>query len=123
MGHTISLVGHIARVTTRETKEGGTAASFSVATNRYWTTEEGRQQETTWFRCTCFGRQAEKLASLLNRGDMVRVQGRLMPDPDTGTPRIWITKSGEHRANYEVRVMECELLSRGGSNARKKVEV
>jgi len=110
MTHKVELEGHVAKVVTRELQSGGMAMSMSVATNRYWTDPRGQERkETTWFRCTAFNRQAVDIAAKVDKGDHVRVVGRFMPSPETGTPKIWKAADGDYRANYELKILEFEL--------------
>lgn len=121
MTHKITLEGHVARVVTRDLANGGTAMSMSVATNRYWRSKRGEElKETTWFRCTTFNKRAVEIAAQVGKGDRVKVVGRLMPDSETGTPKIWKTPGGEYRANYEVRILEFELKEKKKSEQGTK---
>ena len=53
-------------------------ASFTVATNRVWTDEQGETQESAEFHhVVVFGRQAEASAQYLKKGQLVLVEGRL----------------------------------------------
>lgn len=121
MSHTVELEGHVARVVTRDLANGGIAMSMSVATNRYWRNPSGdEQKETTWFRCTAFNKQAEGIAAVVGKGDLVYVRGRLMPDQETGTPKIWKAANGDYRANYEVKILEFELKEKKKHEQRAK---
>ncbi|MDT7885338.1 MAG: single-stranded DNA-binding protein, partial [Thermoflexus sp.] len=59
--------------------------------------------ETIWFRVSVFGRQAEIAHQCLQKGRAVLVEGRLRPDPETGSPRIFRRSDGTAGASYEVR--------------------
>ncbi len=109
MGHIVVLTGHVGSVTSREIRgKSRIATSFSVATNRYYTKNGRKEQETTWFRCTAFGAMAEVARDRIEKGMVVFVRGELMPDAVTGTPKIWQTPEGQYRANYEIKVLEFE---------------
>ncbi|MDP3881129.1 MAG: single-stranded DNA-binding protein, partial [bacterium] len=43
----------------RSTKSGQSVAAFSLATNRYWTKEGERQEETEFHNIVVWGKQAE----------------------------------------------------------------
>lgn len=103
MYQTIIVVGNLGRdPEMRYTPNGQAVTNFSVATNRNYTTSDGNQvKETTWFRITTWGKNAENCNQYLKKGSRVLVEGRLNPDSETGGPRIWEGKSGP-RASFEV---------------------
>lgn len=69
---------------------GQPVTTLSVATNRRYNGQNGQPvKETTWFRVTVWGKQAESCNEFLHKGSKVLVEGRLTPDPDTGGPHIW----------------------------------
>lgn len=84
--------------------DGTAVTNFSVATNRRWNDQRTGQQvdETTWFRVSVWGRQAETTNQYLSKGRQVLVEGRMRPDPETGGPRIWTGQDGVSRASYEM---------------------
>ncbi len=85
--------------------DGTAVTNFSVATNRRWTdraTGEPRD-ETTWFRVSVWGRQAETANEYLSKGRQVLVEGRLNSDPQTGGPRLFTRQDGSVGASYELR--------------------
>ncbi|HKJ26266.1 MAG TPA: single-stranded DNA-binding protein [Anaerolineales bacterium] len=82
---------------------GQAVTNFSIATNRQYTASNGeRVKETTWFRITAWGRQAETCNEYLRQGSQVLVEGRLNPDRETGGPRIWNRQDGTPGASYEI---------------------
>jgi single-strand DNA-binding protein len=104
----------------RYTPNGTPVTHFSVAANRRWTDAQGQaQEETTWFRVSVFGRQAEACAQYLNKGRLVLVEGSLRPDPQTGGPRVWTGNDGVARASYEVTARTVRFLgsARGEATA------
>ena len=61
-----------------------------MACNRKYTGADGQAvKETTWYKVSVFGRQAEACAQYLKKGSGVLVEGRLQPDKSTGGPRVW----------------------------------
>lgn len=88
----------------RYMSDGTAVTNFSVATNRRWTNRGSgdQQEETTWFRVSVWGRQAEVANEYLSKGRQVLVEGRMKPDPQTGGPRIWTGQDGTARASYEM---------------------
>ena len=60
----------------RYTPTGVPVTSFSIATSRKWTNQNGESQEkTTWFRVTCWRKTAELAAQYLKKGRLVLVEG------------------------------------------------
>lgn len=88
----------------RYMSDGTAVTNFSVATNRRWTNRASgeQQEETTWFRVSVWGRQAETTNEYLSKGRQVLVEGRMKPDPQTGGPRLWTGQDGATRASYEI---------------------
>lgn len=63
----------------RYTPSGIPVTNFSVAVNRSWTDGEGQQQqETSWFKVTCWRKQAEICSQYLKKGSQVLVEGANM---------------------------------------------
>ena len=120
MYHQIVVVGNLGRDTEmRYTPSGTPVTSFNVATNRKYTGSDGTQvKETTWFRVSVFGKQAESCAQYLKKGSSVLVEGRLNPDPQTGGPRIFQRQDGTSGSSFEVTANTVRFLTgRGESGA------
>src|SRR6185369_14782291 len=75
MFHTIIIVGNVGKdPEMRYTPSGQAVTSFSVATNRQYTTGSGEQvKETIWFRVTTWGKQAEVCNQYVKKGSKVLV--------------------------------------------------
>lgn len=116
MFHTIILVGNLGRdPEMRYTPNGQAVTSFSVATNRQYTGSDGQLvKETTWFRVTTWGKQAETCNQYLRKGKQVLVEGRLTADPASGGPRIWTRQDGTPAASFEVTASMVRFLGRAG---------
>lgn len=100
----------------RYTPKGDAVTSFSLATNRKWKNSDGTPgEETCWFQVSVWGRQAEACNQYLAKGRQVFVEGRLIPDSETGGPRIWTDASGNPRASFSIRAIAVQFLG-GGSN-------
>ncbi len=99
MYHTIIIVGNLGKdPEMRYTPSGQAVTSFSVASNRKYTSSNGEQvNETIWFRISAWGKQAEICNQYLKKGSKVLVEGRLTPDKNTGGPRIWQKQDGSFR--------------------------
>jgi single-strand DNA-binding protein len=100
----IIIVGYLGGDPQMRYMPDGTAiTNFSVATSRRWNDRNGQQvDETTWFRISVFGRQAETANEYLSKGKQVLVEGRIRPDPASGGPRLWTGQDGTVRASFEV---------------------
>ena len=112
MYHTIILVGNLGRdPEMRYTPSGQAVTNFSVATNRQYTSSDGTQvKETIWFRVSSWGKTAEVCNQYLRKGSKVLVEGRLVPDPNTGGPRVWQGQNGPG-ASFEVSASTVRFLS------------
>lgn len=97
----------------RYSAAGVAITSFPVATKHTFTNKEGEKiEQTTWWRISTFGKMAETCNQYLHKGSLIAFEGRLMPDPDTGSPKIWTSKDGDARASYEVTANEIKFLNR-----------
>ena len=89
--------------------DGTAVTNFSVATNRRYTKNGQTVDETTWFRVSVWGRQAETANQYLSRGRRVMIEGRLRPD-DTGNPRTYQRKDGTAGASFELTADSVQFL-------------
>ena len=99
----------------RYTPSGQAVTNFSVATNYSYTNASGeRVKETTWFRVSAWGKQAETCNQYLTTGSKVMVEGRLVADKATGGPRIYNKNDGSPAASFEIRSERVVFLSSRG---------
>jgi single-strand DNA-binding protein len=119
MYHTIIIVGNVGRdPEMRYTPSGQAVTSFSVATNRQWTNNNGESvKETTWFRISAWGKLGETCNQYVKKGSKVLVEGRLTADPATGGPRVWTAQDGAPRASFEVNASTVRFLSSRGETS------
>ena len=93
----------------RFTPNGRPVTSFSVATNRRYTTSDGeRREETEWFTVVTWGRLAEQCNQYLNKGRLVYVEGRLRS-------HSWEGQDGQKRSRNEIVADRVSFLDRQGS--------
>lgn len=113
---TIILVGNLGRdPEMRYTPSGQPVTSFSVATSRSYSNPSGEKvDETTWFRVTVWGKQAEPCSQYLHKGSKVLVEGRLTPDPQSGGPKLFQRKDGTWGAAFDVNASTVRFLSSRG---------
>jgi single-strand DNA-binding protein len=109
----ITIVGNLGRdPEMRYTPSGQAVTNFNVATNRQYTGSDGQQvKETTWFRVSVWGRQAETCNQYLRQGSKVLIEGRMTADPATGGPKIWTRQDGTPGASFEISANFVKFLS------------
>jgi single-strand DNA-binding protein len=97
----------------KNTPNGKTVASLSVATNSVWTDKSGAKQEKAeYHNCVLWGKIAEIAGQYLTKGKRVYVEGRIQT-------RDWVGQDGVKRYRTEINVDNMIMLdggtSRGGS--------
>lgn len=114
MWHEIQIAGNVGRdPEMRYTPAGQAVTSFSVATNRTYTSSGGEQvKDTVWFRVTTWGKLAETCNEYVKKGMKVLAVGTLQADKETGGPRVFEKrdKSG-YGASFEVNASTVRFLS------------
>ena len=100
------VIGHLGKdPEMRYTPTGVPVTSFSVATSRRWTNQNGENQEkTTWFRVTCWRKTAELAAQYLKKGSRVLVEG----DVDASA---YTDREGSPRASLELTATNIRFMS------------
>lgn len=112
MYHTIIIAGNVGKdPEMRYTPTGQAVTNFNVATNRQWTDDKGKHNETIWFRVSTWGKQAEVCNQYIKKGSKVLIEGRLTPDKNTGGPRVWTGKDGSAASSFEVTASTVRFLS------------
>jgi len=91
----------------RYTPSGTAVTDVVVASNRIWSKDSDRQEETTFVDVTIWGRQAESLQEYLVKGRHIMVVGRLKLNK-------WETDEGDKRSKLTM-VAEKINLTPGGS--------
>lgn len=121
----ITAVGNLGRDPEMRYTPGGQAVTtFSVATNRQYTSSAGEQvKETTWLRVSAWGKQAEACNTYLRKGSKVLVEGRLVPDHETGGPRVWSRQDGTPAASFEVSANTVRFLSSNQELEEEETEI
>ena len=114
----LTIVGNTGRdPEMRYLADGRPVTSLSVASNRKWTDKATGEQkeETTWFRVSVFGNQAEAVNQYVTKGRQVLVEGRLNPDSATGGPRLFTRQDGSVGTSYEVIADTVRFLGSNGN--------
>ena len=103
----VILMGHLTRdPELRKTANGQPVATFSIATNRVWTTSTGQRQEATDFHdLVAWGRLAEICSQQLSKGCAIHVVGRLHQ-------RSWTTPEGVKKHKTEIVINELNIVFR-----------
>jgi single-strand DNA-binding protein len=112
MFHRVTVIGHLGGdPETRFTQSGTNVCSFNIATTRKWTNNDGTPaEETVWFRVSAWGKLGEICQQYLHKGKQVFIEGELVPDRETGGPRLWSDQNGQSRASYELRAATMKML-------------
>jgi len=110
---TIIIVGNLGNdPELRYAPSGDGVTTLSVASNRQYTDGAGNKvKETTWFKVSVWGKQAESVNQYLQKGSSVLIEGELKPDKETGNPRTFTRSDGTVGASYEVTARTVRFLS------------
>ena len=75
----VMIIGQLAHdPEMRHTPSGKSVTTFSVGTNRTWSTSDGEKHtETEWFNIVTWGNLAEICSQYLSKGQQVYIEGRL----------------------------------------------
>ena len=103
----MTLIGNVGTAPEmRYTPNGNPVTSFTVATNRRYTTAEGEQrEETEWFTVSAWNRLGETINQYLTKGRRVYVEGRLKSS-------TWTGNDGETRFRNEITANQILMLDR-----------
>jgi len=107
----VELIGNLTRdPELRYTPQGTAVCTFGLATNRYWTTEQGEKKEEVEFhRIVAWNKLGELCGQLLGKGRKVYVEGRLQT-------RKWTGQDGAEHTTTEIVISDMIILdSRGVS--------
>ena len=105
----ITLVGNLGRdPELRYTPQGTPVCNFTMATNERRKDKSGEtQDQTTWFRVTLWGRQAETASQYLAKGRPVYIEGRLRVEE-------WSDRDGKQRYTLEVHATDMQFIGGRG---------
>ncbi len=101
----VQLIGNLTRdPELRYTPNGTAVCSFSIATNRNWTTDTGEKKEEAEFhRIVAWNKLAELCSQFLTKGRKVYVEGRL-------STRSWNAQDGTQKQTTEIVINDMILL-------------
>ena len=107
----VQLIGNLGRdLEFKTVNEDLALAKVPIATNEFYKNGKGEKvQETQWHNIVAWGKTAELMQSLLNKGDEVALQGRLVH-------RKYEDSNGQTKYITEIVVDQFVKLSRSETN-------
>ncbi len=113
----ITLIGNLGGdPETRYTPQGTLVVNFSIAVNNRRRDASGNQQENTnWYRVSAFGRLAETMVNLSERGYLSK--GKQVYIDGSFEAREWTGQDGQTRTSLDVTAREMQLLGQRGDDA------
>jgi len=100
----VTIVGRLtANPETRSLPSGQTLTTFSLATSRFWTDQQGQKQQASDFHnIVAFGKLGEICAQYLIKGSLALVDGRLQT-------RSWEGQDGVKKYRTEIVMQSMQL--------------
>src|SRR6266540_4035867 len=97
----VMLIGNVGRdPEMRYIQSGEPVTTFSIATNRRWTSPDGQpREETEWHNIVAWRKLAEQCNEYLTKGRKVYIEGRLQ------------TRSWEDRDNPGKKIYRTEIVA------------
>ena len=113
----VQLIGNLTRdPELRYTPSGSAVCTFSIATNRSWTTDSGeKKEEVDFHRIIAWRKLAELCSQFLVKGRKVYVEGRL-------STRNWTGQDGSQKSTTEVVIDDMILLDSKGAGQAPMTE-
>jgi single-strand DNA-binding protein len=103
----VFLIGRLTKDPELRYTQGGTSiASFSVANNRTYTSQNERKEMVSFFNCIAWGKPGEVIAQHCKKGQRIGIEGRLQQ-------RSWQDQNGGKRNTVEIVVENFQFLSGG----------
>ena len=102
----IIIIGNVGRdPELRMTPNGRPVCEFSVAVNRVTGRADGgdRQEQTDWYRVSCWSQLAERAQQFISKGRLVYVEGRF-------TPRTYTDREGKERLSLDISANDFQML-------------
>ena len=102
----IQIVGNVGRdPELKMTSTGRPVSEFTVAVNRVIGRSDSgeRNEQTDWYRVSCWGNLAERAQQIVQRGRLVFVDGRFQP-------RTWTDKEGRERTSLDISANDFQVL-------------
>ena len=102
----IILVGNVGRdPELKMTPTGRAVCEFSIAVNRITGKSDSgeRQEQTDWYRISCWANLAERAQQMITKGRLVYVEGRF-------SPRQYTDREGQNRISLDVSASDFQML-------------
>jgi len=113
----IMVIGNVGRdAEMRYAPSGSAVTTFSVATNRTYTRDGEKKEETEWFTVEAWNRLAELTNQFVVKGRKVYVEGRFHLD-------TWTGNDGQQRSRAKIVATDFQLLDQPGGAMREEVGV
>jgi single-strand DNA-binding protein len=121
----VTLIGFVGgNPDIRETRNGTTVVSFSLATKTSWKNENGDyDSRTEWHRVVCFAKRAEWAASRIEKGMHLLVEGELRNHEYADTVEVQVgkdktTEAPVTRRGWQVYANSIQKLDRPQRNGQ-----
>ncbi len=113
----VLLIGNLTRdPESKSTTTGRTVTTFTIATNRIWTDQDGqKQQKTEFHNIVAWGKLGDICAQYLKRGTLIYAEGRL-------ETRSWDGQDGIKRYRTEIILENMQMGPRSQNNQLQKDE-
>ncbi len=104
----VFILGNLTRdPVTKALPSGSSVASFSIATNRFFTDKQGqKQQQVEFHNIVAFGKLADTASSYLTKGSLVLIEGRIQT-------RSWQDTAGIKKYRTEIIAERIQLGPKG----------
>jgi single-strand DNA-binding protein len=106
----VFLIGRLTKDPDLRYTQGGTSiASFTVANNRTYSSQNERKEVVSFFNCIAWGKSGEVIAQYCKKGQRIGIEGRLQQ-------RSWQDQNGQKRNTVEVVVDNFQFLESKGKD-------
>jgi len=103
----LTIIGHVGKDPIEAyTKTGTRSVQFSVATKETYLKNNEKQEKTTWFQCSAWGKTGENILTYVKQGNRIYLEGRINT--------YEYDKQGQKHFGWNVSVDKVEFL--GGHN-------
>ena len=101
----VIMIGRLVRDPELRYTAGGTAvASFSIANNRSFTSNNEKKEQASFFNCVAWGKLGELIVQYCKKGNRIGIEGRLQQ-------RSWDDQNGNKRSTTEIVTENVQFLS------------
>ena len=102
----IIIIGNVGRdPELKMTPNGRPVCEFSVAVNRITGKSDSgeRQEQTDWYRVSCWQNLADRAQQVVQKGRLVYVEGRFQP-------RMYTDREGRERTSFDISANDFQML-------------